>query len=140
VGASPKPNFCLAQGYYALALSYAGRSEMPSRRRSARYVSVRAILRAIYYGIAAMPGSRREDTMKRSRWRGRPFDIAAISPALPCSCRIRRMSGDTNTAEATLLELRRTQPNISLSWIATHCPGGTNPTGSIIWRGFAGQG
>jgi hypothetical protein len=32
------------------------------------------------------------------------------------------MSGDTNTGQAALLELRRTQPNISLSWIATQLP------------------
>jgi hypothetical protein len=32
------------------------------------------------------------------------------------------MSGDTATAELALAELRRTQPNISLSWIATQLP------------------
>ena len=35
-------------------------------------------------------------------------------------------------------ELRRTQPNISLSWIATQLPWRSDePTASIIWRGSA---
>jgi hypothetical protein len=32
------------------------------------------------------------------------------------------MSGDADTAAMALNELRRTQPNISLSWIATQLP------------------
>ena len=32
------------------------------------------------------------------------------------------MAGDTEVAAAALAELRRTQPNISLAWIATQLP------------------
>jgi len=32
------------------------------------------------------------------------------------------MAGETDLAKAALQELRRTQPNISLAWIATHAP------------------
>ena len=47
------PNFCLAQGYYALALSYAGRTEdsFEAAQRAIRH-SPRDPSLAIYYGIA----------------------------------------------------------------------------------------
>ena len=48
------PNFCLVQGYYALALSYAGRTEdsFEAAQRAIR-LSPRDPGLAIFYGIAA---------------------------------------------------------------------------------------
>jgi len=118
------PNFCLAQGYYALALSYAGRSEdaFVAAQRAIR-LSPRDPSLAIYYGIAgyARFTARRYDeaiALAREAIRHRG-DLTGAYRVLAVSA---GMSGDTNTAEATLLELRRTQPNISLSWIATQLP------------------
>jgi TolB-like protein/Tfp pilus assembly protein PilF len=118
------PNFCLAQGYYALALSYAGRSEdaFEAAQRAIR-LSPRDPSLAIYYGIAGYARfmARRYDeaiALAREAIRHRG-DLTGAYRVLAVSA---GMSGDTNTAEATLVELRRTQPNISLSWIATQLP------------------
>jgi len=117
-------NFCLAQGYYALALSYAGRSEdaFEAAQRAIR-LSPRDPSLAIYYGIAGYARfmARRYDeaiALAREAIRHRG-DLTGAYRVLAVSA---GMSGDTDTAEAALLELRRTQPNISLSWIATQLP------------------
>src|SRR5712675_120058 len=117
-------NFCLAQGYYALALSYAGRSEdaFEAAQRAIR-LSPRDPSLAIYHGIAGYARfmTRRYDeaiALAREAIRHRG-DLTGAYRVLAVSA---GMSGDTDTAEAALLELRRTQPNISLSWIATQLP------------------
>ena len=117
-------NFCLAQGYYALALSYAGRTEdsFEAAQRAIR-LSPRDPSLAIYYGIAAY-----------ARFMARQYDEAIalareairhrgeLTGAYRVLAVAAGMSGDTGTAELALAELRRTQPNISLSWIATQLP------------------
>jgi TolB-like protein/Tfp pilus assembly protein PilF len=118
------PNFCLAQGYYALALSYAGRTEdsFEAAQRAIR-LSPRDPSLAIYYGIAGYArfmtkryaeaiALAREAIRHRGDLTG-AYRVLAVSAG---------MSGDTQTAERALAELRRTQPNISLSWIATQLP------------------
>jgi TolB-like protein/Tfp pilus assembly protein PilF len=117
-------NFCLAQGYYALALSYAGRTEdsFEAAQRAIR-LSPRDPSLAIYYGIAGYARfmARQYDeaiALAREAIRHRgdltgAYRVLAVSAA---------MSGDTQLAETALAELRRTQPNISLSWIATQLP------------------
>lgn len=117
-------NFCLAQGYYALALSYAGRTEdsFEAAQRAIR-LSPRDPSLAIYYGIASYArfmarqygeaiALAREAIRHRGELTG-AYRVLAVSAA---------MSGDTGTAELALAELRRTQPNITLAWIATELP------------------
>jgi TolB-like protein/cytochrome c-type biogenesis protein CcmH/NrfG len=118
------PNFSLAQGYYALALSYAGRIEesFAAAQRAIR-LSPRDPSLAIYYGIAAYARfmARRYDeaiqlAREAIRHRG---DLTGAYRVLAVSA---GMTGDTHTATIALHELRRSQPNISLRWIATQLP------------------
>lgn len=118
------PNFSLAQGYYALALSYAGRSgeSFEAAQRAIR-LSPRDPSLAIYYGIAgyARFTERRYDeaiALAREAIRHRG-DLTGAYRVLAVSA---GMNGDNLVAETALGELRRTQPNISLQWIATQLP------------------
>jgi tetratricopeptide (TPR) repeat protein len=117
-------NFCMVQGYYALALSYAGRTEdsFQAAQRAIR-LSPRDPSLAIYYGIAGYARfmTRQYDeaiTLAREAIRHRG-DLTGAYRVLAVSA---GMSGDLQLAAAALAELRRTQPNISLSWIATQLP------------------
>ncbi len=122
------PNFSLAQGYYALALSYAGRSQesFEAAQRAIR-LSPRDPSLALYYGVAgyARFTERRYDeaiALAREAIRHRG-DLTGAYRVLAVSA---GMTGDNRLAETALQELRRTQPNISLDWIATQLPW-TNP-------------
>lgn len=118
------PNFCLAQAYYALALSYAGRSQeaFEAVQRAIRLSPLDPSL-AIYYGIAAYArfterkyeeaiSLAREATRHRGDLTG-AYRVLAVSAG---------MTGDASLAGTALGELRRSQPNLSLSWIATGLP------------------
>ncbi|MGT2440484.1 winged helix-turn-helix domain-containing protein [Bradyrhizobium betae] len=118
------PNFSLAQGYYALALSYAGRSaeSFEAAQRAIR-LSPRDPSLAIYHGIAGYArfterryleaiAQAREAIRHRGDLTG-AYRVLAVSAG---------MTGDSLLAETALGELRRTQPNISLHWIATQLP------------------
>ena len=118
------PNFSLAQGYYALALSYAGRSRdsFEAAQRAIR-LSPRDPSLAIYHGIAAYARftERRYDeaiALAREAIRHRG-DLTGAYRVLAVSA---GMTGDGPLAEMALGELRRTQPGISLRWIATQLP------------------
>jgi TolB-like protein/Tfp pilus assembly protein PilF len=118
------PNFCLAQGYYALALSYAGRPEdsFEAAQRAIR-LSPRDPSLAIYYGIAgyARFTAKRYDeaiALAREAIRHRG-DLTGAYRVLAVAA---GMSGDVATATMALQELRQKQPNVSLSWIATQLP------------------
>ncbi|MEK9283734.1 winged helix-turn-helix domain-containing tetratricopeptide repeat protein [Bradyrhizobium sp. ISRA442] len=118
------PNFSLAQGYYALALSYAGRSKdsFEAAQKAIR-LSPRDPSLAIYHGIAgyARFTERRYDeaiALAREAIRHRG-DLTGAYRVLAVSA---GMTGDVGLAEMALRELRRTQPNISLHWIATQLP------------------
>jgi tetratricopeptide (TPR) repeat protein len=118
------PNFCLAQGYYALALSYAGHHEdsYEAAQRAIR-LSPRDPALAIYYAIAGYARflSRRYDeaiTLAREAIRHRG-DLTGAYRVLVVSA---SMSGDAATAEIALAELRRVQPSMSLAWAATQLP------------------
>jgi TolB-like protein/Tfp pilus assembly protein PilF len=118
------PNFCLAQGYYALALSYAGRTEdsFEAAQRAIR-LSPRDPALAIYYGIAGYARflMRQYDeaiALAREAIRHRG-DLTGAYRVLAVSA---GMSGDAATAQMAIAELRRTQPNISLAWAATQLP------------------
>jgi TolB-like protein len=118
------PNFSLAQGYYALALSYCGRwQESHDAARRAIRQSPRDPSLAIYYGIAAYAqfvGRNYPEAIALARdairQRG---DLTGAYRVLTVAA---GMAGDTEVATAALAELRRSQPNISLAWIATELP------------------
>ncbi|MVT53455.1 hypothetical protein GPL17_23575 [Bradyrhizobium yuanmingense] len=118
------PNFSLAQGYYALALSYAGRSKdsFEAAQKAIR-LSPRDPSLAIYHGIAAYArfierhyGEAIALAREAIRHRG---DLTGAYRVLAVSA---GMTGDGTLAEMALGELRRTQPGISLHWIATQLP------------------
>ncbi|WGD52041.1 winged helix-turn-helix domain-containing tetratricopeptide repeat protein [Bradyrhizobium sp. CB1650] len=118
------PNFSLAQGYYALALSYAGRSKdsFEAAQKAIR-LSPRDPSLAIYHGIAgyARFTERRYDeaiALAREAIRHRGDLTGAHRVLAVCA----GMTGDAGLADMALRELRRTQPNISLHWIATQLP------------------
>ena len=118
------PNFSVAQGYYALALSYAGcwQDSFDAAQRAIR-LSPRDPSLAIYHGIAAYAqfiGGNYAEAIERSReairHRG---DLTGAYRVLTVAA---GMAGETEIAAAALQELRRVQPNISLAWIADRLP------------------
>jgi TolB-like protein/cytochrome c-type biogenesis protein CcmH/NrfG len=118
------PNFSLAQGYYALALSYTGRwmDAYAATQRAIRQ-SPRDPSSAIYYGVAAYAqfvGRNYQEAIalarEATRQRG---DLTGAYRVLTVAA---GMTGQTELARSALQELRRTQPNISLAWIATQLP------------------
>jgi TolB-like protein/cytochrome c-type biogenesis protein CcmH/NrfG len=132
------PNFCLVQGYYALALSYAGRTEdsFAAAQRAIR-LSPRDPSLAIYYGIAGYARfmTRQYDeaiALAREAIRHRG-DLTGAYRVLAVSA---GMSGDARLAETALAELRRTQPNISQSWIATQLPWRSDADREHYMEGF----
>lgn len=132
------PNFSLAQGYYALALSYAGR---PNDSFEAAQKTIRLSPRdpslAIYYGIAGYArfterhyneaiALAREAIRHRGDLTG-AYRVLAVSAG---------MTGDSVLADMALSELRRTQPNISLDWIATQLPWANDADQQHYLEGF----
>jgi TolB-like protein/Tfp pilus assembly protein PilF len=118
------PNFSLAQGYYGLTLAYCGRWEEGALAvgRALR-LSPRDPLSAIYYGInayAQFVGRNYDEAMRLARegirQRG---DFVGAYRVLAAAA---GMAGQAEVARAALQELRRTQPNISLPWIAKEMP------------------
>jgi TolB-like protein/Tfp pilus assembly protein PilF len=118
------PNFSLAQGYYGLTLSYCGRwEEGDLAARRALRLSPRDPFSAIYYGIAAYAqfvGRNYDEAMRLARdgirQRG---DFVGAHRVLTAAA---GMAGQDDVAKAALQELRRAQPNISLTWIANQMP------------------
>jgi TolB-like protein len=118
------PNFSLAQGYYGLTLSYCRRwQEGCVAAQRALQLSLRDPFSAIFCGISAYShfvGRKYDDALRLARegirQRG---DFAGGHRVLTAAA---GMAGQHNVARAALLELERAQPNISLSWIATHMP------------------
>lgn len=118
------PNFSLAQGYYALALSYGGRWQdaYDATQRSIRQ-SPRDPSSAIYYGVAAYTqfvGRNYQDAITLARHATRQRgDLSGAYRVLAVAA---GMTGQIEIAQTALQELRRTQPNISLAWVATQLP------------------
>jgi TolB-like protein/Tfp pilus assembly protein PilF len=132
------PNFSLAQGYYALALSYAGRSKdsFEAAQKAIR-LSPRDPSLAIYHGIAgyARFTERRYDeaiALAREAIRHRG-DLTGAYRVLAVSA---GMTGDKRLTEMALQELRRTQPGISLHWIATQLPWASDADREHYLEGF----
>ena len=118
------PNFSLAQGYYALALCYSGRwMDASAATQRAIRQSPRDPSSAIYYGVAAYAqfvGRNYQEaiTLAREATRQRG-DLTGAYRVLTVAA---GMAGQIELARSTLDQLRRTQPNISLAWIATQLP------------------
>jgi TolB-like protein len=103
------PNFCMAHGYYALALCYCGRTQE----------AFEAAQRAIRHSPRFL--EKRYDeaiTLAREAIRHRG-DLTGAYRVLTVAA---GMSGNLELAAAALEELRRIQPNISLDWVATQLP------------------
>ncbi|SDS86095.1 winged helix-turn-helix domain-containing tetratricopeptide repeat protein [Bradyrhizobium canariense] len=118
------PNFSLAQGYYALALSYSGRwRDSYEAAQGAIRLSPRDPSLAIYYGIAAYAqfvGRNYPEAIALAREAIRQRgDLTGAYRVLTVAA---GMAGQTEVSAAALKELRRTQPNISLAWIAHQLP------------------
>jgi TolB-like protein len=118
------PNFSLVQGYYALALTYAGRWEdaYAAAQRAIRQ-SPRDPSSAIYHGVAAYAqfvGRNYHEAIalarEATRQRG---DLSGAYRVLTVAA---GMADQIEIAKVALQELRRTQPNISLTWVATQLP------------------
>ena len=118
------PNFSLAQGYYGLALSYCGRwrDAYEATQRAIR-LSPRDPSSAIYYGVAAYAqfvGRNYAEAIALAREAIRQRgDLSGAYRVLTVAA---GMTGQTELAKSALQELRRTQPNISLAWIANQLP------------------
>jgi TolB-like protein len=118
------PNFSMAQGYYGLALSYCGRWEegVGAARRALR-LSPRDPFSAVYCGIAAYAnfiGCNYDEAIGLSRQAIRQRgDFVGAHRVLTAAA---GMAGQGDIAKASLQELCRAQPNISLGWIAKQMP------------------
>jgi TolB-like protein/Tfp pilus assembly protein PilF len=118
------PNFALAQGYYGLMLSWAGRwREGAEAARRALRLSPRDPSAAVFQAVAAYAAYverdyqeairlAREGIRQRSDFAGAYRVITAAAG----------MAGEMELAKAMLQELRRAQPNISLDWMARQLP------------------
>jgi len=118
------PNFCLAQGYYALVLSHCGQTkESYEAALHAIRLSPRDPSLAIFYGVAAYARFAARDyreaiALARIAVRQRGELVGALRVLVVAA----GMAGDTELASSALQELRRAQPNISLDWIANELP------------------
>jgi TolB-like protein/cytochrome c-type biogenesis protein CcmH/NrfG len=118
------PNFALAQGYYALSLSYSGRwQDADDAARRALRLSPRDPYSAVYLGIrsyAQYLGRHYDAAMRIAREAIRQRgDFVGAHRVLTAAA---GMAGQSDVAGAALQELRRVQPNVSLAWIAAHMP------------------
>lgn len=117
-------NFSLAQGYYGLVLSWAGRwREGAEAARRALRLSPQDPFSAIYSGVAAYAAFVERDydeaiRLAREGARQRNDFVGAYRVLTAAAA----MAGDMDLASAMLQELRRVQPNISLAWIASQLP------------------
>jgi TolB-like protein len=118
------PNFSLAQGFYGLALTYCGRwQEADAAARRALRLSPRDPFSAIYHGVAAyaqFTGRNYDEAIALSREAIR--ERADFVGALRVITAAAGMAGYAEIAASSLQHLRRTQPNISLAWIAGQIP------------------
>jgi len=118
------PNFALAQAYYGLSLSYNGRWQEASEavRRAIR-LSPRDPYSSAYCGIAAyiqFVGRNYEEAIKLAQESIRqPGNFVGGNRVLLAAA---AMAGQMDVAKSALQELRRTQPNVSLAWIAASVP------------------
>jgi len=135
---SLNPCFSLAQAYCALALCCTGKSEDAFE---ATQWAIRSNPRdpalAIHYGFAAYARFAEGDyteavALSREAIRHRS-DLTCAYRVLTTSA---GMTGDTALAAMALEELRRTQPNVSLAWIAAELPWSSDADLDHYMEGF----
>ena len=118
------PNFSLARGLYGLSLAFYGQWEKAAEAAGrAIRMSPRDPLAALYYGIASYAqfvGRNYEEAIRLARMSIRlRSDYVGAYRLLTVAA---SMAGQTTVAATALEELRRLQPNISLTWIAEQMP------------------
>lgn len=118
------PNFSPARGLYGVALSYRGRWEDGDRAaREALRFSPRDPFAAIYCGVASYcqyVGRNYDEAIRLAREAMRQrSDFSGAHRVLTAAA---GMAGQCDVAQSALQELRRAQPNISLSWLEVHLP------------------
>jgi tetratricopeptide (TPR) repeat protein len=118
------PNFALAHAYYGLSLCYNGRwQEANEAVRRAIRLSPHDPYSSAYYGIAAyiqFVGRNYDEAIKLAHESIRqPGDFVGARRVLTAAT---AMTGQMDMAQTALRELRRTQPNVSLAWIAANVP------------------
>ena len=118
------PNFSPARGIYGVALSYRGRWEDGDRAaRQALRFSPRDPFAAVYCGVVAYcqyVGRNYDEAMRFSRESIRQrSDFVGAHRVLTAAA---GMAGQDDVAKAALQELRRAQPNFSLTWLAGQLP------------------
>jgi tetratricopeptide (TPR) repeat protein len=121
---SLNPNFSLAYAHYGLVLSWVGRWQDGSNAaRRALRLSPRDPFSAIFNGVAAYAefvGRNYAEAIRLAREAVRArSDFVGAHRVLTAAA---GMAGEIELARASLQELRRVQPNISLAWIAEHLP------------------
>lgn len=123
-------NFSLAYGCYGLVLSWFGRwREGGDAAHRALRLSPRDPFSFVYYGVAAYSAFVRRDypeaiRLSREGIRQRNAnDFVGGHRVLTAAA---GMAGDMELAHAALQDLRRTQPNISLAWVASQLPLGVD--------------
>jgi TolB-like protein/cytochrome c-type biogenesis protein CcmH/NrfG len=132
------PNFSLAQAFYGLALAYCGRSEEASKAtRRAMRLSPRDPFSALYCGIdayAQFVGRNYDEAIRLSREAIRlRSDFVGAHRVLTAAT---GMATRDDLAADALRELRRVQPNISLTWIASQMPIRDNDEKEHYLEGF----
>ena len=118
------PSFSPARGYYGRTLAFCGRwEEGDVAARHALRLSPRDPYAAIYCGVAAIAqfiGRNYSEAIRLSREALRQrSDLAGAHRILTAAA---AMAGMEPLATAALQELRRAQPNISLTWVANQLP------------------
>lgn len=118
------PNFSPARGIYGVALSYRGRWEDgDNAARQALRFSPRDPFAAVYCGVSAYcqyVGRNYDDAIRFSREALRQrSDFVGAHRVLTAAA---GMAGQSDVAKAALQELRRAQPNFSLTWLAGQLP------------------
>ncbi|MGA9516963.1 MAG: winged helix-turn-helix domain-containing tetratricopeptide repeat protein [Pseudolabrys sp.] len=116
-------NFALAQGYYGLGLAYVGRwQEGVEAARRALRLSPRDPFSAIYNGVAAYAefvGRNYDEAIRLAREAIRQrVDFVSAYRLLAAAA---AMAGEIGLAKATLRDIRRVQPDISLAWRRVFC-------------------
>ena len=118
------PNFSPARGLYGVALAYRGRWEDGDRAaRQALRFSPRDPFAAVYCGVAAYcqyVGRNYDEAIRLAREAMRQRnDFSGAHRVLTAAA---GMADKCDVAKAALQELRRAQPNISLTWLASQMP------------------
>lgn len=118
------PNFAMSQAFYGVTLCYSGRWEDGEQAvRRALRLSPRDPFSAIYHGVAAyaqFAAGRYDEAIRLARESLRQrADFVGAHRVLTAAA---GMSGQHELAAGALQELRRTQPNISIAWLANELP------------------